>query len=154
MDWYALQALAVLKSVRKPKLADSNLTEAIEFLNGPNFLPAESKPAELEFTSKIHFAFQSPRPCDFAENNVVHGRSYRREKDWQKFPTVILLHGDGDFLNHRYRFPWIIPAVHRAGFNAATLVLPTFFNAAPGVFSGTICGRPKPLRKELQKLAL
>jgi hypothetical protein len=27
-------------------------TEAIEFLNGPNFISAESKPAELEFTSK------------------------------------------------------------------------------------------------------
>ena len=127
LDWYALQALAMLKSARTSKLADSNLTEAIEFLNGPNFIPAESKPAELEFTSKIHFTFQSPRPCDFAENNVVHGRIYRRANDWQKFPTVILLHGGGDFLNHRYRFPWMLPAIRRAGFNAATLVTPYHF---------------------------
>ena len=103
------------------------LTEAIEYLNGPNFIPADSKPAELEFTSDIHFKFASPKPCEFAENNVVHGRLYRCAKDWQKFPTVILLHGGGDFLNHRYRFPLMVPAVHRAGFNAATLVVPYHF---------------------------
>ena len=97
------------------------------FLNGPNFIPAESKAAELEFKSKIHFTFQSPRPCEFAENNIVHGRLYRRAKDWQKFPTLILLHGGGDFLNHRYRFPLMVPAIHRAGFNAATLMAPYHF---------------------------
>jgi hypothetical protein len=127
IDWYAIQALAVLKSVRKSKVPDSRLKEAVEFLNGPNFIPAESKPAELEFTSKIHFKFPSPRPCEFVENNVVHGRFYRRGNDWQKFPAVILLHGGGDFLNHRYRFPWMVPAIHRAGFNAATLVAPYHF---------------------------
>jgi pimeloyl-ACP methyl ester carboxylesterase len=127
IDWYTLQAAAVVASLRKRHTSDSKLAEAIEFLNGPNFIPAESRPAELEFTSKIHFKFASPRPCDFAENNIVHGRLYRRAKDWQKFPTLILLHGGGDFLNHRYRFPRLVPAVHRAGFNAATLVLPYFF---------------------------
>ena len=127
IDWYALQVAAMLPSIRKCARGNSKLTEAIEFLNGPNFIPAESKPAELEFKSKIHFKFQPPRPCEFAENNVVHGRLYRRAKDWQKFPTIILLHGGGDFLNHRYRFPLMVPAIHRAGFNAATLVAPYHF---------------------------
>jgi pimeloyl-ACP methyl ester carboxylesterase len=127
IDWYALQAAARLPSIRKCARGDSKLTEAIEYLNGPDFIPAESKPAELEFKSNIHFTFQSPQPCEFAENNVVHGRLYRRAKDWQKFPTIILLHGGGDFLNHRYRFPLTVPAIHRAGFNAATLVAPYHF---------------------------
>ena len=127
IDWYALQFAAMLPSIRKCARGDSKLTEAIEFLNGPNFIPAESKSAELEFKSKICFTFQSPRPCEFAENNIVHGRLYRRAKDWHKFPTLILLHGGLDFLNHRYRFPLMVPAIHRAGVNAATLVAPYHF---------------------------
>jgi hypothetical protein len=82
IDWYALQFAAMLPSIRKCARGDSKLAEAIEFLNGSNFIPAESKPAELEFKSKIHFQFPSPHPCEFAENNVVHGRLYRRAKDW------------------------------------------------------------------------
>lgn len=127
IDWYALQVAAMLPSIRKCARGDSKLTEAIEFLNGPNFIPAESNPADLEFKSKIHFKFPSPRPCEFAENNIVHGRLYRRAKDWQKFPTLILLHGGSDSLNYWYRFPQMVPAIHRAGFNAATLVAPCHF---------------------------
>ena len=127
LDWSALQAVAMLPSFRKCASGDSKLTEAVGFLNGPNFIPAESNPADLEFTSNIHFRFPSPRPCEFAENNVVHGRLYRRAKDWQKFPTLILLHGGGDFLGYRYGFALKAPAIHRAGFNAATLVAPYHF---------------------------
>jgi Alpha/beta hydrolase family len=133
IDWYSLQVAAMLPSIRKCARGDSKLTEAIEFLNGPNFIPAESNPAELEFKSNIHFTFPSPRLCEFAENNVVHGRLYRRAKDWQKFPTIILLHGGGDFMGYRYGFPLKVPAIHRAGFNAATLV-------APYHFQRLICG--------------
>jgi hypothetical protein len=89
----------MLPSFRKCARGDSKLTEAIEFLNGPNFISAESNPADLEFKSKILCKFQSPQPCEFAENNIVHGRLYRRSRDWQKLPTLILLHGGGDFLS-------------------------------------------------------
>ena len=79
-------------------------------------------------TCRWHFKFKpSPRPCEFAENNVVHGRLYRRAKDWQKFPSVILLHGARDVFNYRFSFPLMVPAIHRAGFNAATLVAPYHF---------------------------
>jgi dienelactone hydrolase len=127
IDWSALQFLALLPSIRKCASGDSKLTEAVGFLNGPHFIPATSKPAELQFASSIHFTFPSPRPCEFAENNVVHGCLYRRAKDWQKFPTIILLHGGGDSLGYRYGFPLTVPAIHRAGFNAATLVAPYHF---------------------------
>src|SRR3989442_15846420 len=60
IDWYALQAAAMLPSIRKCARGDSKLTEPIEFLNGPDFIPPKSRPAELEFTSKIHFIFPSP----------------------------------------------------------------------------------------------
>jgi len=127
IDWYFLQVAAMLPSIRKCARGDAKLAEAVEFLNGPNFIPAESEAAEPEFTSNIHFRFPSPRPCEFEENKVVQGRLYRRAKDWQKFPTIILLHGGGDFLNHGYRFPRMVPAIHRAGFNAATLEAPYHF---------------------------
>lgn len=96
IDWCALQAAAMLPAIRKCARGESKLTEALEFLNGPNFLPAESRLAELDFTSKVHFTFPSPRPCEFVENNFVHGALYRRARNWQKFPTLILLHGGSD----------------------------------------------------------
>ena len=143
IDWYSLQVAAILPSIRKCARGDSQLTEAVEFLNGTNFIPAESKPAELGFKSETHFTFPSPRPCEFAKNNVVHGRLFGRAKDWQKFPTIILLHGGGDLLNHRYGFPLKVPAVHRAGFNAASDVLK----------HSIICVWPRRLRKRLLRFA-
>jgi len=119
--------LAMLPSIRKSARGSSKFTEAVECLNGPNFIPAESKPSELEFKSNIHFTFSSSGPCEFAENNTVHGRLYRRAKNWQKFPSIILLRGGGDFLSYWYGFPLAVPAIHRAGFNAATLVAPYHF---------------------------
>ena len=53
IDWYSLQVAALLPSIRKCARGDSKLTEAVAFLNGPDFIPAESEPAELEFKSKI-----------------------------------------------------------------------------------------------------
>jgi hypothetical protein len=122
IDWCVLQVAAMLPSIRKCARGDSKLQEAVGFLNGPDFIPAESNPGGVEFTSNIHFRFPSPRPCEFAENNVVHGRLYRRTNDWQKCPTIILLHGGSDFLGYRYGFPLTAPAIHRAGFNAASAV--------------------------------
>jgi dienelactone hydrolase len=135
VDWYVLQAAWALRlnSIRKLNKADSKLAEALELLNGPNFIPIESRPAQIEFKSDVHFKFPTPRPCDIAENNIVDGRLYRRTKNWQKHPVIILLHGGGDFVNHRFRFPCMVPACHRAGFNVATLVAPYHFqrNALP-----------------------
>ena len=132
IGWYVLQFAAMLPSFRKCARGDSKLTEAIEFLNGPNFIPAESKPAELEFTSNIHFTYPSPRPCEFAENNVVHGSLYRRAKDWQKFPTLIYLHGGGEFLSQRFGYPQKVLAIHHAGLNAAALAAPYHFQRRVG----------------------
>jgi hypothetical protein len=44
----------MLLSIRNCAGGDSKLTEAVEFLNGPHFLPTKSNPADLKFKSKIH----------------------------------------------------------------------------------------------------
>lgn len=128
IDWYAIQAASMfLISARKCDRGNSRLAEAVEFLNGPDFIPAESKPAELEFTSNSHFQFPSPRPCEFAKNNVVYGRLYRCADAWQERPVIILLHGGGNFPGHQLRFQWLARRCHRAGFNVATVELPYHF---------------------------
>ena len=56
------------------------LEEALTLLKEPGFFPVESQPARVEFNagdSGLHFRFPTPRPCGFAENNIVYGRLYR-----------------------------------------------------------------------------
>jgi pimeloyl-ACP methyl ester carboxylesterase len=131
LDWYALQFFWALrlKSVRRWNRPPekTKLEEALQFLNGPDFLPAESQPAQVEFSNPKHFTFPTPRPCDVSQNNIVYGRFYRYGEQWQKRPAIILLHGAGDFFNHRFRFPWIVSSCNRAGFNAVTMVAPYHF---------------------------
>src|SRR5439155_3858681 len=55
IDWSAIQIvwgrrLGTLMKWRND-VADSRLDAAIQFLKGPDFIPAESQPARLEFTS-------------------------------------------------------------------------------------------------------
>ncbi|MGC9942737.1 MAG: alpha/beta hydrolase family protein [Verrucomicrobiota bacterium] len=128
IDWCGLQAAAAfIISARKCDRGNTKLTEAVEFLNGPDFIPVESKPAKLEFTSDIHFKFPSPRPCEFAENNVVHGRLYRCANAGPERPVIVLLHGGGNFPGHQLRLQLLARHCHRAGLNAATLELPYHF---------------------------
>jgi hypothetical protein len=76
VDWYVLQCAWTLrlKSVRKWNVPNAKLAEALEFLNGPDFIPSESKPAKIEFNRDkpdMQFKFPTRRPCEFAENNIV-----------------------------------------------------------------------------------
>jgi pimeloyl-ACP methyl ester carboxylesterase len=72
-----------------------------------------------------------PRPCDFAENNVVLGRLYRCAEQWQERPVIILLPGWNDSASYKLGFPLIARRANRAGFNVATLVLPYHFQRCP-----------------------
>jgi pimeloyl-ACP methyl ester carboxylesterase len=113
---------------------DLKLKQAVQFLNGPDFIPAESQPAQLDFipdTSGGCFRFPTPRPSEFAENNVVHGRLYRCAGAWQKRPVIVLLHGGGDFPGHQLAFHLFARRCNRAGFNAETLELPYHFHRRP-----------------------
>jgi hypothetical protein len=68
IDWSALQMIYIVglrhyivgvRHVPKPKW---KLEEALEFLNGPDFIPAASDPARIEFDGPRHFKFSTPRP--------------------------------------------------------------------------------------------
>ncbi len=143
LDWLAIQFLWAprCRSLLKLEGSDSSprLEEAIRFLNGPDFVPAESLPARLEFEpagSGEGFHFPTPRPGRFAENNVAYSRLYRCAEDWNQRPALILLHGAGGDPDYHYEFPRIARHCNRMGFNAVTLVAPLQFHRRPRDFAG------------------
>src|SRR5688500_16234504 len=109
----------------------TRLEEALQFLKGPDFIPAESQPAQMEFRGPVHFRFPTLRPCEFVENNVVHGRLYRCADAWRERPVIVLLHGGGDFPGHQLGIHLVARRCLRAGFNAVTLELPYHFQRRP-----------------------
>jgi len=128
MDWSAIQVVAMMMPAN---VGNPRLEEALQFLNGPEFIPAESQPAQVEFNGSLHFRFPTSRPCEFTENNVVHGRLYRCPERWQERPVIILLPGFNDSASYKLRFPLIARRCNRAGFNVATLVAPYHFQRCP-----------------------
>ena len=128
MDWSAMQSVAMMTPATAPS---PRLEEAVQFLKGLDFIPAESQPAQVEFNGPLHFRFPTPRPCEFAENNVVHGRLYRCPGRWQERPVIILLPGFNDSASYNLRFPLLARRCNRAGFNVATLVPPYHFQRLP-----------------------
>jgi hypothetical protein len=130
IDWSVLQmasAVVGLKHAPKPKW---QLEEALEFLNGPDFIPAASNAAQIEFDGLRDFKFPTPRPGEVAENNIVYGRLYRCAERWQERPVIILL--DGAFgVGYHSVIPLLARRINRAGFNAATLVAPYSLQRRP-----------------------
>jgi hypothetical protein len=123
IDWSALQvayAVVGLKHAPRPKW---KLEEALEFLNGPDFIPAACNPARVEFDGLRNFKFPTPRPSQDEENNIVYGRLYRCAERWQERPVIILLDG-GYAAGYHTVFPWLARRINRASFNVAALVAP------------------------------
>jgi dienelactone hydrolase len=131
IDWSSIQVVTMRCRDDGRNL---RLEEALQFLKGLDFIPAESQPARVEFNGPLHFRFPTPRPCAFAENNVVYGRLYRCAERWQERPVIVLLHGQGGEPDYHFRFPLIARRCNRAGFNTATLVEPYHFQRAPPQF--------------------
>jgi hypothetical protein len=130
IDWAVLQmayAFTGLEHAPKPRW---KLEESLEFLDGPDFIPAASDPARIEFDGPRHFKFPTPRPGEDEENNVVHGRLYRCAEHWQERPVVILLDGN-PAIGYHTAFPLIARRFNRAGFNAALLVGPYHLQRHP-----------------------
>ena len=95
IDWSVLQiGCAMLPQSTWREAAneqDLKPEQTVQFLNGPDFIPTESQPAQLDFIPDApdgRFRFPTPRPCAFAENNVVHGRLYRCADAWQGRPVI------------------------------------------------------------------
>ncbi len=124
IDWSTLQmaygVVVELKHAPKPKW---KLEEALELLNGPDFIPAASDPARIEFDGPRHFTFPTPRPSQVEENNIVYGRCYRCTERWQERPAIILLDG-GFAIGYNSAFRLLARRFNRAGFNVAALVAP------------------------------
>ncbi len=151
IDWSAIQTLTMrigikVQFMRRPPAdgqspqRDSRLEEALQFLKRPDFIPAESQPARVEFIpdkSGLRFRFPTPRPGGFTENNVVHGRLYRCAERWREWPVIVLLHGGNmmhggnDFIGYWIRYPLIARHCNRAGFNAVMLEAPYHFQRRP-----------------------
>lgn len=116
IDWSALQmayAVVGLRHAPKPKW---KLEEALEFLNGPDFIPAASDPARIEFDGPRHFKFSTPRPSKVEENNKVYGRLYRRAERWHERPVIMLLDGYPP-VGYHSAFPVLAHRFNGAGFN-------------------------------------
>jgi hypothetical protein len=123
IDWSTLQmayGVTGLSHAPRPKW---ELEEALEFLNGPDFIPAASDPAQIAFDGLRHFKFPTPRPGKVAVNNIVYGQLYRCAKWWQERPVIILLDGYPP-IGNQCAFPLLARRTNRAGFNVATLVAP------------------------------
>ncbi len=128
IDWSSIQVMTLMMPANE---CDWRLEEALQFLKGPDFVSTDSQPAQVEFNGPVHFRFPAPHPCDFTENNVVHGRLYRCPERWQERPVIILLPGYGDSASYQLRFPLIARRYNRTGFNVATLVPPYHFQRCP-----------------------
>jgi len=128
MDWWAIQAATRMMPAND---LNSRLEEALKFLKDPDFITTQSQPAQVEFKDALHFTFPTPRPCEFPENNVVHGRIYRCPGRWQERPAILLLPGWNDSASYKLRFPLLARRCNRGGFNVATLVAPYHFQRCP-----------------------
>ena len=123
IDWSALQMAYVVAPLRHAPRPKWKLEEALEFLNGPDFIPAASDPARIEFDGPRHFKFPTPCPDKFEENNIVYGRLYRCAERWQERPVIVLLDGN-PAIGYHTGFRLIARRFNWAGFNVATLVAP------------------------------
>jgi len=123
IDWSALQMAYLVAPVRHAPESKWRLAESLEFLNGPDFIPAASDPARIEFDGRRHFKFPTPRPSEDEENDIVYGRLYRCAERWQEGPAIVLLDGK-PAVGYRTVLPWIARRLNRAGFNAVLLVAP------------------------------
>jgi dienelactone hydrolase len=133
-----------LAAARAPQLdgRNPNLDQARAFLESADFISTAVQPARVEWGSRPHFYFPTPCQTPFRRNNIVHGRLYRCERRWQERPTIILLHGWNDVIDHRWRFPAIARQINYQGINAATLEIPYHFHRRPrqlGSWSNFLC---------------
>jgi esterase/lipase len=123
IDWSVIQMACAVVGLRHAPKPKWKLEEALEFLNGPDFIPAASNAAQIEFDGPRHFKFPTPCPDNFEENNIVYGRLYRCAEGWQERPVIMLLDGYPQ-VGYYTAFPWLARRFNRAGFNVATLVAP------------------------------
>jgi pimeloyl-ACP methyl ester carboxylesterase len=115
---------------------DLRLEEGQELVRKLDSLAVAPEPAKVEFDGAGQFHFASPRPSPHDVNNIVPGRWYPCGENWQSKPTVILVHGWNDRLNHYFFFPRHARKSSRLGINVATLQMPWQFDRRPPGLNG------------------
>src|SRR5437870_11574032 len=95
--------VAPLRHAPKPKW---KLEEALEFLNGPDFIPAAADPTRIEFDGLGDSKFPTPRPGEVAETKMVNGRLYRWADRCKEGRVFFRLNGN-PATGYQSGFPWI-----------------------------------------------
>jgi len=130
LDWFSIQ-LARL-SVHSGNGTDEGIAAAQSLLDHPDFFcDFVEAPGDLRFRNEREFEFRSPVETAWPENNMVHGRLFRRGRRWQDKPVVILLHGWNAETGYRVLFPYLARRLMRAGLNAAMIELPYHSHRKP-----------------------
>jgi pimeloyl-ACP methyl ester carboxylesterase len=116
----------------KPGLHAPRCEEAMELLKHTDFFCDFARPAsEIKWITPTQLQFTSQVYQPWEEANVVHAQMFRGEGDWQKKPTILLIHGWNDEFGYRYQYPLFARKLVRAGMNAVLMELPFTLQRRP-----------------------
>lgn len=111
---------------------EAHAEEAAELLNRPDFFcDFVESPRDMELNRGKIFRFKSQIVTPWNENNLARGKLFSVAENWQKFPTIILLHGWNDELGYQFRFPYLAGHLNRCGINTVTIELPYHLQRRP-----------------------
>jgi len=110
---------------------NSHAEEAAAFLKQSDFFSPTVAPADLKFTGSDSFQFRSPVRSDYPANNMVNGRCELAGDNWQRRPSVILVHGWNAELQYQWCLPYWSQLLARAGINAFRFELPYHASRRP-----------------------
>lgn len=131
----ALDRLVIRMAARKmppPGQHEPHFAEATALLQHPDFFcDSVQSPNDLHFIEDGIFQYRSAISTPWEQNNLVRGKLYSCAKEWQKFPTIILLHGWNDELGYQFRFPHIAKLLARQHTNCAVIELPYHMQRRP-----------------------
>lgn len=107
-------------------------TEADALLGHTDFFSDDAMcPEDFALKDDFAFSFRSSIPTPWDNNNIVHGKLFACSADWNRHPTVILLHGWNDELGYRFRFPYLASLLRQHQINAAVIELPYHLQRRP-----------------------
>src|SRR4030095_2466455 len=76
IDWSSVQVMTLMMPAKE---YDWRLEEALRFLKGPDFVPTDSQPAQVEFNGPVHSAF--PLPVGFSVARMASAMAASRFRD-------------------------------------------------------------------------
>ncbi len=123
LDWMIIRIAACTMPPARGHQAHA--AEASEFLEHPDFFSDDAQsPPDFVLTDENEFRFHSLISTPWENNNWVRGKLFPCRADWEKYPTVILLHGWNDELGYRFRFPYLARLLRLRQVNTMIMELP------------------------------